>query len=108
LKSKDSVRRRSRQDDGIEKIIDAFCKENRVDKDTNVLQYWLGRKSSNPVLFQLSQIVLSVPATQVSVERLFSSLKFILSSQRSQMSEELLNNVLIIRANKLFYIFGME
>jgi hypothetical protein len=56
-----------------EKIIDAFCKENRIDKDTNILQYWLGRKSYNPVLFQLSQIVLSIPATQVSVERLFSS-----------------------------------
>jgi hypothetical protein len=66
------------------------------------LQYWLGRKNSNPVLFQLSQIFLSIPATQVSVEQLFSLLKFILSSKRPQISEELLNNVLIIRENKLF------
>ena len=104
LKSKESVRRRSRQDDGIDKIIEAFSKENRIDKETNVLQYWLERKNVNPVLFHLSQIVLSVPATQVSVERLFSSLKFILSPQRSQMSETLLNDILLIRANKLFNI----
>ena len=104
LKSKESVRRRSRQDDGIDKIIEAFSKENRIDKETNLLQYWLERKNVNPVLFHLSQIVLSVPATQVSVERLFSSLKFILSPQRSQMSETLLNDILLIRANKLFNI----
>lgn len=104
LKSKESVRRRSRQDDGIDKIIEAFSKENRIDKETNVLQYWLERKNVNPVLFHLSQIVLSVPATQVSVERLFSSLKFILSPQRSQMSETLLNDILAIRAKRLFNI----
>ena len=104
LKSKESVRRRSRQYDGIEKIIEAFSKENRIGKETNVLQYWLERKNVNPVLFHLSQIVLSVPATQVSVERLFSSLKFILSPQRSHMSETLLNDILLIRANKLFNI----
>ena len=104
LKSKEIVRRRSRQDDGIDKIIEAFSKENRIDKETNLLQYWLERKNVNPVLFHLSQIVLSVPATQVSVERLFSSLKFILSPQRSQMSETLLNDILLIRANKLFNI----
>ena len=43
----------------------------------------------------------SVPATQVSVERLFSRLKFILSSQRAQMSESLLKDIMLVRSNML-------
>ncbi len=105
LKSKESRRRSVPQrNEGFEKILDTFLKEPRVEKSKNVLEYWFGKKSSNVVLFELSQIALSVPATQVSVERLFSSLKFVLSPQRSQMSETVLNNVLVVRANKLFNI----
>ena len=49
-----------RYDKMTKKYIEAFSKENRIDKETNLLQYWLERKNVNPVLFHLSQIVLSV------------------------------------------------
>ena len=43
--------------------------------------------------FQVSQLVLGIPVTQVSVERPFSHLKYILSDQRVFMVEELLKDV---------------
>lgn len=46
--------------------------------------------------------VLSVPATQVSVERLFSGLKFILSPLRTNINEHILENQLLVRANRIF------
>ncbi len=86
----------------IEKLLDGFLKEPRLQKKCNVLKYWVKKSLDEPILFRLAKVVLAVPATQVSVERLFSSLKFVLSPQRSQLAENVLNNVLVIRANKLF------
>lgn len=106
LKTKDSSRRvaLTQRNETIDKVLDSFWKEPRIDKDNNVLIYWESKKAVQPILFALSNIVLSVPATQVSVERLFSSLKFVLSPQRAQMSEPLLNSLLLVRSNKLFNV----
>lgn len=43
--------------------------------------------------------MLAVPGTQVSVERLFSQLTFILNDRRERITEENLNNVLLVRTN---------
>ena len=40
-----------------------------------------------------------MPVTQVSVERLFSSMKFILSDQRLSTKQDLLEVILLLRAN---------
>ena len=45
-----------------------------------------------PELFELSNVVFSVPATQVSVERLFSGLKFELSPYRCNITANNLEN----------------
>ncbi|CAK9296366.1 unnamed protein product [Gordionus sp. m RMFG-2023] len=58
----------------------------------------------HPELYILSKILFAVPATQVSVERSFSHLKFILSPHRSRMSEQLLEDIMLIRLNKIFKI----
>lgn len=47
-------------------------------------------------------IVLSVPATQVSVERLFSGLKYILFLLRTNINENILEDQLLVRANRIF------
>ena len=66
----------------IEPIIADFVKGPRFAKKENILAP-------------------SVPATQVSADRLFSRLKFILSSQRAQMSESLLKDIMLVRSNML-------
>lgn len=57
--------------------------------------------SEYPVDLQPVALLLSaLPPTQVSVERLFSALKFIRSDRRNRMGERLLNSILFLKANK--------
>lgn len=55
-----------------------------------------------PEIYILLKIILSVSSTQVSVERLFSGLKFILSPYRSNINSQNLEDQLLVRTNKLF------
>ena len=50
-------------------------------------------------LLTAAKILSAMPVTQVSVERLFSSMKFILSDHRASMKQELLDAILFLRAN---------
>ena len=59
-------------------------------------------KTDSPILYELSQIILAIPSTQVSVERLFSGLKFILSPLRYNIAGDKLNDIMIIRTNYLY------
>ena len=47
----------------------------------------------------MAQILNAMPVTQVSVKQLFSSMKFVLSDQRSSMTQELLEAILFLHAN---------
>ena len=49
----------------------------RIGAEENVLQYWKDRQDTNKELYELACIFNGIPCTQVSVERLFSGLKFI-------------------------------
>ncbi|XP_008178236.1 uncharacterized protein LOC103307747 [Acyrthosiphon pisum] len=64
--------------------------------------FWKSMEDTYPELYILAKIVFAVPSTQVSVERLFSGLKFILSPYRSNITSKNLENQLIVRTNRLF------
>lgn len=66
---------------------------------TNVLQYWYDKQFENPLLNKLANIVFAVPASQVSVERAFSILKFILSDYRTRLNPDLLQEIMLARLN---------
>ena len=60
-------------------------------------------EASFPELSELAKMVSGVPATQVSVERLFSGLKYILPPYRSNISSRNVEDILLlIRTNMLF------
>lgn len=86
----------------LESVLDEFLLQERVPQKTNVLSYWNDNRGVNSELFSLSQIVLALPVTQVSVERSFSGLRFILSELRSNLAPDILENILLIRANHKF------
>ena len=86
----------------VDKLLEEFFIEPRIDKKNCALQYWEQRKHTSPYLYVLSSVVLALPVTQVSCERAFSGLKFILSDLRSQLSNDVLEDILIIRANHKF------
>lgn len=86
--------------DNIESKLKDYALLKRSPPDENVFSYWVERKSQNKELYELSTITNSVPITQVSVERAFSSLAFIFTALRNSLAPETLENLLLIRLNK--------
>nr|XP_029711416.1 uncharacterized protein LOC115256668 [Aedes albopictus] len=74
--------------------------ENRQPHHYDVWNHWIARKHSHPELFEVSMAVLSGPSSQVSVERSFSALALVLSDLRTGLSDEALENILMIKLNK--------
>ena len=62
--------------------------------------WWDGEKKRMPELNDIARVALTAPMTQASVERLLSSLRFVLSPQRSGLSPESLE-VILLRSNNL-------
>lgn len=91
----------------IETELDTYnIEQKRLSRKTDILQFWNEKKKNQFELYKLATVVLSVPATQVSVERLFSGLKFILSPLRININENILEDQLLVRTNRIF--FGKE
>lgn len=74
----------------------------RLASSTNILDHWKNQKKEKPEMYKLSQVLMAVPATQVSVERLFSNLAFIYNPLRSRLSESVLEAIILIRSNHNF------
>lgn len=79
-----------------------YIKQDRLNHKINILKFWKSLETVYPEIYILSKIILSVPSTQVSVERLFSGLKFILSPFRSNINSQNLDDQLLVRTNRLF------
>ncbi|XP_024892141.1 uncharacterized protein LOC112467670 [Temnothorax curvispinosus] len=79
-----------------------FGNEERIKYEEDIFLYWEKKKVTCPELYELAVTVLALPVTQVSVERLFSNLKFILNYLRNKMSCTLLNDILLVRCNRIF------
>lgn len=87
-------------EDSIESKLYDYASLRRSAIDENVFSYWAGKKSQHKELYELWTITNSVPITQVSVERAFSSLAFIFTALRNSLSADTLENLLLIRLNK--------
>ena len=79
----------------INKNIEKIIEIGRLKGET----VWDVIKQLEEPLLTTAQILSAMPVTKVSVERLFSSMKFILSEQKSSMTQELLEAILFLRAN---------
>ena len=66
----------------------------------NITEYWKEKEYSYPRLYELAKVVHSVPATQVSVERAFSALKFLLADIRCNLSSDSVKKLLFLNLNK--------
>ena len=56
-------------------------------------------KKELPILYSVAVSILSIPATEVSVERTFSMFKFILSNVRMWIKAEILDKLIILKFN---------
>ena len=64
-----------------------------------MIQYWIKKRYTDPKLFRLTKILLSVPSTQVTVKRLFSQLKFVITDNRMKLKDETVKNVMFLKMN---------
>ncbi|CAK1589123.1 unnamed protein product [Parnassius mnemosyne] len=83
--------------DNLQQSMTLFLAEPLLKSTENVLSYWEKARVRFPFLYRLSSIVLAAPITQVSVERLFSSVKFVLSNYRLSMKDDVIEDLLFIR-----------
>ncbi|CAF4837251.1 unnamed protein product, partial [Rotaria sp. Silwood2] len=71
----------------------------QLTEDDNILEFWLQQKSKFPVLFSIVQDFYAVPASNTTIERLFSSSKNTITDKRSSLGAEKLNQLLFLQKN---------
>lgn len=86
----------SKQKVNISPLFDNFDNMEIMPVNTNIFEFW---QNKNQLIEKIAKIVLAVPASQVSVERVFSILKWILSEKRNRIEESLLEEILLIISN---------
>ncbi|CAF2074084.1 unnamed protein product [Rotaria magnacalcarata] len=70
--------------------------ETRIDNNTNILTYWHLNKSIYPNLARLAKRILAIPATNTTIERLFSDSANTKTDRRTRLDTDKINNLLFI------------
>lgn len=92
----------SHQDD-IEYLLNTFAPET-LSSENSIFAFWEEVKEKHLQLYELAMVVFCVPPTEVQIERDFSKLKFVFSDRRCGLTEERLEDIMIIHLNdELFY-----
>jgi hypothetical protein len=73
--------------------------ETRIDNNMNVLTYLSLSKSLYPNLCRIAKRIFSIPATNTSVERLFSHSGNTIPNHRTRLDADKVNNLLCIKRN---------
>jgi hypothetical protein len=68
----------------------------------NSVTWWKEKAEMFPILSPIALDIISVPVTEVTVERLFSHLKTIVSKHRSTLKDNLTEDILFLRMNEKF------
>lgn len=85
----------------IESELNAYDLLPRLPPGEQIMELWKETKAF-PVLKEIALDIISVPMTEVSVERLFSHLNFILNQHRSTLNGNLIEDILFLRMNNTF------
>lgn len=80
-----------------------------VTSKIDVVSYWEREKENNEILYALAMIVFAIPPTEVQIERDFSKLGFVFNEYRCSLTEERLEDIMILNLNSdLFYEIKKE
>lgn len=100
LLTAERLRGSHRQLSSFEAFLYEIISAPRLSLQENIISHWNCRSVISSDISMLANTILAAPATQVSVERLFSSLKFILNPLRSNLSNVFLKDLMFVRENK--------
>lgn len=96
----DSKKKTEKFDNAIlEKLFESYDEIGRIHRKCSILEFWNDRKDEDAVLYQLACIIHSIPPTQATVERAFSTLGYIYNEKRTRLLPQMLENILLIRLN---------
>ena len=91
------------EDDSLQGELKSYMKDKKMSSKEKLLPFWGSKKTQYRRLYKIAAVFHQIPVTEVSVERLFSHVKFILNPLRSTLSASLLDDILLIRLN--FHLF---
>ncbi|CAF2003862.1 unnamed protein product [Rotaria magnacalcarata] len=69
------------------------------DGDIDILSYWREKQNQFPILSFIAKQIYMIPASNTTVERLFSSSKNMISEKRTNIGSEKLNQLLFLQKN---------
>lgn len=72
----------------------------RLHHSESILKFWEDSKNIYPELYEVASVFLGIPPTQATVERTFSALGFVFSNRRHNLSQQVLENILLIKLNR--------
>ncbi|KAE8279169.1 Zinc finger BED domain-containing protein 4 [Larimichthys crocea] len=84
---------------GVEREIDMYKREASIPLTSCPLKWWRDNRSQYPLLSQLAKAYLSIPATPVPSERVFSTAGDIVTAQRSQLLPENVDILIFLKKN---------
>ena len=71
----------------------------QLHENDDILLFWLQQKSKFPILFSIVQDFYAIPASNTTVERLFSSSKNTITDKRTSLGTEKVNKLLFLQKN---------
>lgn len=86
----------------IELIVDIFDPP-QMNINQSPIDFWESRKEQDSELYKIAMVVFAISATEVEIERDFSKLAHIFSHHRYQLSQNTLQNILLLNLNSDIY-----
>lgn len=80
-------------------LITTFIKTVFTNNKLPILKFWENNKTRFSELYMLANVVNAIPATQVRVERDFSALSNLFGKLRTNLSDENLEHILLVKLN---------
>lgn len=77
--------------------LNSFSMQPRIPFQTNLLDFWKLKCLQEPYLKPLVEVILAVPINQITMDRTFDSLKFMLTNLNQDISN--MQDLLIVRSN---------
>lgn len=84
---------------GFTDWLDAYDATDRQHNKSSVLKFWHDNKYVHPQMYELATIIHSIPPTQATVERYFSTFGYIYNCRRTRLLPTILEKILIINLN---------
>ena len=83
--------------------VDAWIRSSLDLDDDDILQFWNRNGRVFPVLAAIAREILAIPASNTSVERLFSSAKNTVDVHRTRLSIEKIDRLIFLQRNKISF-----